>query len=211
MASGGAGALAGNVTTQLINTGTVDAEEARKATDAGILGGAIGFGLGKLISKVSSKVMPKVASKIDDFLTKRRITSNGGAVGTQEPSRNILEMDLQFFAESSESCPFEGKTHGNSKASVKPQHGYEIYNNKTGDVVKTGISGQPLNKNGTSPRANTQINRLNKALGEEIYDARIVVEDMPNRVSALEWEKGNSLKLWNEGNSMSIHKRPKLW
>ena len=101
--------------------------------------------------------------------------------------------------------------HGNSKISTKPQHGYEIYNKKTGDVVKTGISGQPLNKNGTSPRANTQVNKLNKLAGEDIYDARIVIEDMPDRVSALEWEKENALKLWEEGNSMAIHKRPRPW
>lgn len=34
------------------------------------------------------------------------------------------------------------KVHGNSKLSTKPQHGYEIYTMETGDVVKTGISGQ---------------------------------------------------------------------
>ena len=107
MASGGAGALAGNVTTQLINTGTVDAEEARKATDAGILGGAIGFGLGKLISKVSSKVMPKVASKIDDFATKVKAARNGGSTEALQPKKPLLEYNLQFFAESGEGCPFE--------------------------------------------------------------------------------------------------------
>ena len=64
--------------------------------------------------------------------------------------------------------------HGNSRLSTKPQHGYEIYNKKTGDVGKTGISGQPLNKNGTSPRANTQVNKLNKLAGEDIYAARAV-------------------------------------
>lgn len=101
--------------------------------------------------------------------------------------------------------------HGNSKTSTKPQHGYEIYNKKTGDVVKTGISGQTLNQNGTSPRANTQVNKLNKLAGEDIYDARIVIEDMPDRASALEWEKENALKLWEEKNSMDIHKRPRPW
>lgn len=95
--------------------------------------------------------------------------------------------------------------------STKPQHGYEIYNKKTGDVVKTGISGQSLNKNGTSPRANTQVNKLNKLAGEDIYDARIVIENMPDRASALEWEKENALKLWEEKNSMDIHKRPRPW
>ena len=38
--------------------------------------------------------------------------------------------------------------HGNSKLSTKPQHLYEIYDTRNGDVVKTGISGRPLNQNG---------------------------------------------------------------
>lgn len=101
--------------------------------------------------------------------------------------------------------------HGNSKTSTKPQHGYEIYNSETGDVVKTGISGQPLNKNGTSPRANIQVNKLNKAVGYSLYEARVVEVDIPNRALALEWEKNNALRLWREGNSMSIHKKPQPW
>ena len=103
------------------------------------------------------------------------------------------------------------KVHGNSKLSTKPQHGYEIYNTETGDVVKTGISGQKLNLNGTSPRANSQVNKLNKSAGKNLYDSRIVATDMPNRLSALEWERENALRLWNEGNSMSLHKRPRPW
>ena len=63
--------------------------------------------------------------------------------------------------------------HGNSKQSQQLQHGYEIYETNTGDVVKTGISGQPLNKNGTSPRANRQVNALNKAAGKGKYASRI--------------------------------------
>ena len=103
------------------------------------------------------------------------------------------------------------KVHGNSKSSTKPQHGYEIYDKTTGDVVKTGISGQELNQNGSSPRANRQVNALNSASGSEVYAARVVETNMPNRATALEWEKQNALRLWNEGNSMSIHKRPKPW
>lgn len=101
--------------------------------------------------------------------------------------------------------------HGNSKSSTKIQHGYEIYNVETEDVVKTGISGQPLNKNGTSSRANVQVNKLNKAAGRPMFDARIVETGMENRGVALEWEVQNSMKLWNEGNSMFIHKRPRPW
>ena len=103
------------------------------------------------------------------------------------------------------------KVHGNSKLSTKSQHGYEIYNRETGDVVKTGISGQKLNLNSTSPKANSQVNKLNKSIGRQLYDSRIVATDMPNRLSALEWERENALRLWNEGNSMPLHKRPRPW
>ena len=68
-----------------------------------------------------------------------------------------------------------------------------------------------MNLNGTSPRANTQVNKLNKSAGKNLYDSRIVATDMPNRLSALEWERENALRLWNEGNSMSLHKRPRPW
>lgn len=44
--------------------------------------------------------------------------------------------------------------NGNSKASSKPQHGYSITEISTKNKLKYCISGQKLNKNGTSPRAN---------------------------------------------------------
>ncbi|MDN8588850.1 hypothetical protein B2I21_07070 [Chryseobacterium mucoviscidosis] len=59
----------------------------------------------------------------------------------------------------------------------------------TGDVVKTGISGQKLNKNGTSPRANSQVNKWNKNAGTNKYEARVVKSKMRNRQQALEWKK----------------------
>lgn len=68
-----------------------------------------------------------------------------------------------------------------------------------------------MNLNGTSPRANTQVNKLNKSARKNLYDSRIVATDMTNRLSALEWERENALRLWNEGNSMSLHKRPRPW
>jgi len=45
------------------------------------------------------------------------------------------------------------------------------------------------NKNGTSPRANTQVNKLNKAAGTEKYYSRIVQKDIPGRQKGLEAEK----------------------
>ena len=68
-----------------------------------------------------------------------------------------------------------------------------------------------MNLNGTSPRANIQVNRLNRGAGKNLYDSTIVATDMPNRLSALEWERENALRLWNEGKSMSLHRRPRPW
>ncbi|MCT1403712.1 hypothetical protein M4D81_32415 [Paenibacillus sp. p3-SID867] len=68
--------------------------------------------------------------------------------------------------------------------------------------MKTGISGRKLNKNGTSPRANSQVNKWNKNAGTTKYEARVVKTNMCNRQQALKWEKGNS---------MSKHQRPRPW
>ena len=68
-----------------------------------------------------------------------------------------------------------------------------------------------MNLNGTSHRADIQVNRLNRGAGKNLYDSTIVATDMPNRLSALEWERENALRLWNEGNSMSLHRRPRPW
>ena len=88
--------------------------------------------------------------------------------------------------------------HGNSKTSTKAQHGYEIYDTREGEVCKTGISGCKLNKDGTSPRANSQASKWNKEPGNEgRYEARMV-ETFPEgpgaRQKALDWEEKNAEK-----------------
>ena len=98
--------------------------------------------------------------------------------------------------------------HGNSKLSTKPQHRYEIYNTETGEVVKTGISGKPLNKDGTSLRANTQVNALNRQEGSGTYSARVVETDLPGRQAALEAEKAATNRLKDEGHKLLKQQRP---
>jgi URI fold toxin 2 len=53
--------------------------------------------------------------------------------------------------------------HGNSNQSTNPQHVYIIKNPQTGELIKPGISGRPLNRDGSSPRANQQVNAMNRA------------------------------------------------
>ena len=127
-----------------------------------------------------------------------------------EDFHTYFVSDVSVLVHNSASCAAGTKVHGNSKKSKRKQHGYEIYNIETGDVVKTGISGQKLNRNGTSPRANRQVSKLN-GNGTKVYGARVVKKNIKNRSDALEWERKNALKLWQEKNSMSIHKRPRPW
>ncbi|HEX6045641.1 MAG TPA: RHS repeat-associated core domain-containing protein [Pyrinomonadaceae bacterium] len=85
--------------------------------------------------------------------------------------------------------------HGNSRSSSKPHHVYEIIDNENPGVpYKVGISGRPLNKNGTSPRAATQVNKLNKANPSAPgqpprFSQRVIAQDMPNRTTALSFEQ----------------------
>ncbi len=100
------------------------------------------------------------------------------------------------------------KVHGNSKASKKAQHRYQI-SDQSGDVKKTGISGQKLNKDGSSPRANSQVNKLNKSGDGNNYSADVVETDIPGRGAALDAEKAATQKLREEGNSLRLQQRPK--
>lgn len=100
------------------------------------------------------------------------------------------------------------EVHGNSIQSTAEQHRYEIVQNDSGDVVKTGISGQDLNANGTSPRANSQVNRLNAAEGAGKYSANIKEKNIPGRAAGLASEKSATNKLAEDKNSLRLQRRP---
>lgn len=102
------------------------------------------------------------------------------------------------------------KVHGNSKASTKSQHRYEISNESTGDVVKTGISGKELNKNGSSPRANSQVNAINKTAAEgDKVKATVKETGIPGRAVGLNNEQTATDKLHADGHSLERQCRPK--
>jgi len=106
-------------------------------------------------------------------------------------------------------CGSSGKVHGNSHASKNPNHVYVIVDTKTGCMMKPGISGRPLNKNGTSPRANQQVNALNKPQAGR-YKA-VIVEKNKTRLQAKATEQKITDKhaARNNGNMPSpIHRNP---
>ncbi len=83
------------------------------------------------------------------------------------------------------------KYHGNSKKNMKEQHLYKIededieFEDKTS---KFGISGEELNKNGSSKRANKQVNKWNLAAGWERFKAYVLKIGILGRKKALKEE-----------------------
>ena len=107
--------------------------------------------------------------------------------------------------------------HSNFATSTRRQHTYNIVdthtiNPPTGqpDIIETGISGQPMNQNGTSPRANTQMNALDGGPTgpNSRYQPVILNQDIPDRQAVLAQELANAPAADANGNSLRIHTRP---
>lgn len=80
------------------------------------------------------------------------------------------------------------KTHANSHQNQELHHLYEIYDIEEQDTYKYGICGEPLNSDGTSPRANRQLREFNRLVGYVRFIARIILTDIPGRKRAEEVE-----------------------
>ena len=68
-------------------------------------------------------------------------------------------------------------------------HLYEIVDQKTDPVFKYGICGRRLTKDGSSPRANEQVNLFNRLAGWARYFASIILTGIPGRKKAEEIEE----------------------
>lgn len=108
----------------------------------------------------------------------------------------------------------ENKVHGNSKASTKAQHNYDIVNTQTGEIVKTGTSGGKLNQDGSSKRGNQQANKWNKNENSPGKYKATVTNKVPEgkgaRQKALDYEKkrAEQLREQNQLQDRDKHKRP---
>lgn len=104
--------------------------------------------------------------------------------------------------------------HGNSKQSAAAQHGYEIVDTKTGEVVKTGVSGGAQTAAGGSVRGNKQANRWSREAGEPGRYKAEVKTNVPSgegaRKKILQWEAENAARLREAGqlNDPTKHVRP---
>jgi hypothetical protein len=80
--------------------------------------------------------------------------------------------------------------HGNSVRSTAEQHMYSIEDTHNGSIYKVGISGQPLTAGGGSPRASSQVNKLNETSGSlGRFKAHVIATELPDRTTALQAEQ----------------------
>lgn len=78
--------------------------------------------------------------------------------------------------------------HGNDKRNQEEHHLYQIYDKDRKGVFKYGISGQPLNEDGSSPRANEQVSLFNRVVGWARFFATVLLTGIQGRARAQELE-----------------------
>ncbi|MBK8566758.1 MAG: hypothetical protein IPN76_26355 [Saprospiraceae bacterium] len=114
----------------------------------------------------------------------RYYDAEGGFYVSQDPIRLIGGYGIYDFVKDPNIWVDELGLHGNCKASAKPNHVYVIYNKKTGQVHKYGISGGKVRKDGKSYRAESQVRKL----GPD-YESKIIATNV-TREKALKIEQG---------------------
>jgi RHS repeat-associated protein len=110
--------------------------------------------------------------------------------------------------------PFGLKTYnGNDKRSKKKNHLYEIYNIKTGETYKFGISGGKKTAKGESVRANSQRTRIANEAGVSRDDVgtRIVKDNMTRKTALNQEQKAvnNHARKDPDGNGPTFNALPK--
>lgn len=78
--------------------------------------------------------------------------------------------------------------HKNSYENMDEHHLYEIIDSEEKIVYKYGICGRPLNKDGSSPRANEQVTIFNRLVGYIRFFANILLIGINGRLKAKEIE-----------------------
>ena len=106
-----------------------------------------------------------------------------------------------------------GSCHGNCKSSKKPQHGYKIYDKRTGQIMEYGISGATRTKadsfktENNSPRIRSKL-RV-KYGGVPNYAGSVMIDGLPNREAALAWKEAQvRLHKLKYGSQPPRQKRP---
>ncbi len=162
--------------------------------------------LGKTVSKKGVKALLDKRAYFDAFsdIVNNLTTLTDENSSGWEKTGAVLSLASEFLPVSisdvSDAVGFVKKIHGNSKASTKAQHAYDIIDKKTGKVAKTGVSGGGVRiRDGKqkSIRAEQQVRAWNKEEGEGA------------RNTILDYEKKRAKELHDKGElDKTKHKRP---
>ena len=175
--------------------------------------------LGKIVYKKGVKALSEKGSYLEAFsdvvenfntLTDENASGWGKAGAIISIGTEFLPISL---SDASDVIGLVKKVHGNSKASTKAQHAYDIIDKHTRKVVKTGISGGGVRKSDDkSMRAEQQVRVWNKEAGEDRFKSEItysVPEGEGARDRILEYEKKRAKELNDKGElDKTKHKRP---
>jgi RHS repeat-associated protein len=147
--------------------------------------------------KAGVTAVTRVANRADDAADAARATRRASQAADDVPQRgaNMGEDAAQAV-------------HGNDNRSMRPHHRYEIWDTHEDKAFKTGISGGPLNQNGSSPRANRQVNALNQDEAGR-YEARVEETDIPGRAEAKRREQAATNRLGAAGHTLPGQVRPR--
>ena len=137
-----------------------------------------------IAKEIAAEVASQATGGATDFLSVRRLGTKGAKLLLKHHAKSKVVK----------------KVHGNSKASMKEQHLYMI-EGADGTIKKIGVSGQKLNKNGSSPRANSQLKDGDKAT--------VLESGIPGRSNVLQKEAQSVEGLRKAGHELPKQKRPK--
>ncbi|MFN0217061.1 MAG: hypothetical protein ACKVT2_22615 [Saprospiraceae bacterium] len=87
--------------------------------------------------------------------------------------------------------------HANSHENDAEHHLYEIFDVERNHTFKYGISGKPLNPDGSSPRAYEQVLLFNRVVGMARFFAQVLLVAIPGRKRA-EALEGEYIELYRE-------------
>ena len=78
--------------------------------------------------------------------------------------------------------------HGNSRKNEELHHLYEIMDDVNQTTFKYGISADPIDEDGLSPRIRGQLSLFNIIAGMTRFFAKILLRNIPGRIKAREIE-----------------------
>jgi hypothetical protein len=76
------------------------------------------------------------------------------------------------------------KYHGNDKKNTEPHHLYEILDLLEDDVLKYGISSDPIDQDGLSKRLREQVELFNIVANWYRFEGHVLVRNIPNNEAA---------------------------